>query len=462
MNDFLSKYYPTKLSSIIGNNNNIRNIKAWLKEFNVNRNESCCIKKKKKTKSCLLITGDHGIGKTCTVMTLLEEGSYTIKKIDITLTKDVRNDFYKILNKDNILDQIMKKNKQQVIVFDNIEMITSKIDRNFVLSVIKFNEKKWMCPIIFISHNEHSRYLSLLRQNTNVINFYQPYHEQMMELLIRICKGENIKMSNEEVANRIIVMAQKDYRKLIQITQDIITNIRKEGKTKITQVELDDYFKTTKEKDVPNNIFLMTEMLLTKFRKVDECLRMYMSEKVIMPLMIHQNYINFLMLRETGTTSEMIESLKQIAFSITKGDIIESYIFGDQNWDMISIHGFYSCVFPTYFIHDFKKGKIDNGSIKTIHLDFPLDLNRTSSRKINKKNIVNSMNVLKTFQLDDFLHLSNLIREIINQYNPDDASKICQEILNEYNIRLDDLLSILKINKIDKFSIPTNVKKNLE
>lgn len=510
--DFLRKYTPKNLSSIIGNEEQIETIIKWLSEFEQNKehklNKKSKTKQKKqifKTHGCLLVIGEHGIGKTCCITTLLNEKQYDVKKIDITNDKNIKTNFFKTVNTSNVLDKLLEREeKKHIILIDNFETITSQIDKKFIISIVKYNEKYRICPIILISHNEHNKFIATVKQNCVVVSFQQPEHNQLFEMLIRICESENIKIQNIEVANRIVAKSQKDYRKLIIFLQDISIYLNQKSLPKITHQIVDEYYKTLKDKNTVNNIYKITEILLSQPISISECMNMYMSEKVFLPLMIHQNYIDYLTLddmqlrkkkqdtintKDTITISKikieqkrnkrlrklkqlpqvshnifnknelaLLSSLQKISQIITKGDIIESYIYGDQNWDMRDVHGFYSCIYPSHLINKTKRKQ------ESLHIlfNFPKDLNKTSTKKINKKKVINSNLYFKSFSIDDFIHAGNLLKKIIsNEFLTCDVSKMFSDLLKNYNITFDNLESILKINQIDKFTIPPNIKKTL-
>ena len=86
-------------------------------------------------------------------------------------------------------------------------------------------------------------------------------------------------------------------------------------------------------------------------------------------------------------------------------------------------------------------------------------MNRTSIKFINKKNITNSMGCLKNFGIIDFIYGGELIKKIIN----DEKYEYISEIFNDYNVKIENIESILKIDKINKskVSLSSNIKKNI-
>jgi hypothetical protein len=88
-----------------------------------------------------------------------------------------------------------------------------------------------------------------------------------------------------------------------------------------------------------------------------------------------------------------------------------------------------------------------------------MDLNRTSIRKINRRNVVNANACLKNFEIKDFIFANELIRNLI----ADGKYEECAELFNGYNATVENIESILKIDKINeaKSILPTTVKKKL-
>jgi hypothetical protein len=90
-----------------------------------------------------------------------------------------------------------------------------------------------------------------------------------------------------------------------------------------------------------------------------------------MPLMIHENYHEYI----------KQEHYYKIIDIMSKADLLENYIHGEQNWDLLEIHGYKSCAIPSYYINKYRNNNTTN------KICFAIDLNRTSVKKMNKKNI---------------------------------------------------------------------------
>jgi hypothetical protein len=120
---------------------------------------------------------------------------------------------------------------------------------------------------------------------------------------------------------------------------------------------------------------------------------------------------------------------------------------------MHEIHSFYSCVNPVY---ELSKLNITRSNIK---VEYPKDLNKTSIKKINKKNIINSNNCLQNLEISDLIYINKLIRTLIKE----EKYSECAKLFERYNIVVDNIESLLKIDKINetKHVISSSIKKKL-
>ena len=342
-----NKYKPTKIHEIVGNKKNIDQIINWLNTFESNKKKILSDNKKSKTKSkknkkikipiptveeedylnhdveapdinnmmddicsekeieeymtininkstgpksCLLITGNHGVGKTACVHAILNDLGYKIQIINfskITTGKNIKDVIERMTNSSDIL-MLMdgQKSIKNVIVIDELESLTSLTEKNCISALIKTNETYWFCPIIFISNNQHNKLLSDIKKNSLEIRFWPPFPNEMLIVLKKIIEKEQININNQATAYKIIEHSQKDFRRLIFILQDLKYAF---GKTLITMEMIDEYCMTSKKKDVDFDLFNATELLLHSYKSVDDCMRYYETEKTLLPLMIHQN-----------------------------------------------------------------------------------------------------------------------------------------------------------------------------
>ena len=207
-------------------------------------------------------------------------------------------------------------------------------------------------------------------------------------------------------------------------------------------------------KDQDLSIFNATKKLLYTYETVDEIIRIFETEKIIVPLMIQQHYVNLLQGRDFNL-------IKKISNSLSKGDITENYIYEHNAYDIRDTQAFFQCINPSFILSNTlnsKKNPIENFNP---NLKYPIDLNKTSIKRINyTKNILHANMYFKNMKLDDYMYFNKIIFGLIKSEQYDEINNL----IKEYNIDITIIESVLKINKLtgDKFSISTKNKKILE
>ena len=210
------KYKTQKINDLIGAEKNISTIKDWLVNF---YNENA-------TSNSILIIGDHGVGKTNIITTILSDLKYNIKRINLSkipLCKEIDQYIKETLSQNNIIECINEFDHQKIaIIIDELETVCSQVEKNFILKLQKINEEQKICPIIFISNKKHSKFISTLKNKTKTLYFDKPTYNDLTTLLLKICTLENINLENKQLANNIVIYSQSDYHKLLQIIQEMI------------------------------------------------------------------------------------------------------------------------------------------------------------------------------------------------------------------------------------------------
>lgn len=496
--DFVEKYRPKSVADVMGNKRQITQIESWLKNYEKNRITSVTSQKKNKKRpkidikiddivndsgfdvttesefdnkistggfkkgentehACLMLVGSHGVGKTCTVKAVLKQLNYVAQTFDLSLlgsNKSIPEHVNKLTKGTNIFDKINGNNNiKTAILIDEIESANSPVEKNFILTLMKTNEEYWYLPVIFISNGKHTKLNSVLKTYSNNVTFNQPVRDELMLLLSNIATKEHMCFDSLNVGYELVAHAQNDYRRLVSIIQDLKIMY---GKKSISQEIMLDYQNLSKKKDTTVEIFKSSAQMMVKYKSINECLKIYEKEKVIIPLVIHQNFIKTI-INSRCDQSKKFGIVNDIAKSIAFGDLVENYIYSDQNWDMQEVHGFLTCVAPTFRISS-EKINMDEHFLKN-SLEFPYDLNRTSIKKINKRNIINSNTCLKNFEIKDFIFANRLIRQLLDEEKVDE----CAALFKGYGAFVENIESILKIDKINepKTILNTNVRKRL-
>jgi len=500
------KYQPTSSSNMIIHTNAITELMKWLKNFSEEKKKvSSKIKKKKKIKIAdelddndidsntddvaygpsinyggykpnMLIYGNHGIGKTSMVTAVLNDMDYNIKKVDFNFkgTKHIAEILNKILYNESIINISQGPKKRSVILIDEIESITTPNDKKFVNTLLKLNNISYCLPIIFIANNQHNKTIQEIKKKSCIIRLWDPWPSELIQIASFIKNKEGMIMS-KDILNQIANIAQRDIRKLLVIMEDLYNTF---GKT-IDSDMIERYSNMISDKDINIELFVATKNLLLEYKDISTCFKYYNREKVLLPLMIFHNYthiyncnienfrknkskIGFMKLNAEDKKEKLkqelltyekyrifasrdkIDTMLNISNSFSIGDVIENYIYGEQNWDMQFVHGFYSCVNPS-FIMSSVNNKHD------ILTDFAADLNKTSIKNINKKNVVCVAKYFNNMNIFDLLYISGIIKKKLK--NKDYDSVI--EIMKQYKIKKEGYESLLKIDKI--FTQPINL-----
>lgn len=500
--NLFEKYAPTNISEIIGCKKQVYALVEWLKNYRTNARKNLTLqenkkngkktrkrrtkevkknetnleddeviskdenaeepfeeirgdKKKKKDPnicSCAIVTGDHGTGKTAVVKAVLHGMGYQIKSVNFAKIGNIKSvdDFVEnLLISDDIYDNIeLITHKKFAVLVDEIQSVITPTEKNIIMGLSKKNSELWESPVIFIGSNKHKKIMTGIKKECYHISMYPPDAGDMLQLLERVGLGEEMKLENEDVAIDIIRYSQNDYRRLIVILGELHRNHKSNI---IKRIDLEKYMKFTGEKDIDRNIYENTARLFSNYDGINSSLKVFGIDKTNMPLMVHQNHF----LATNGyikDKSKLIDVSYDITDNLARGDVVENFIYSDQNWPLQETYGFYSCVYPSYILnhninteklaHDFKNPYY-NPKFST---QYPKDLNRTSTRCINyKKNIKPANDYFSDMSIDDYVMAVKLIKDLLE----DDRDEECKEILKGYNLTAQGIMYVLKMDKIN-------------
>ena len=435
-NLWLNKYKPNNLNQIIGNKNQIKRIVEWLK--NVDNLKSMS----------LIVSGNHGIGKSLTLKYILEENGYFVKVILPNEIKLYRNDgdFKDFFNYKNSIKNKIKfssesSNKKLALIFDETESITLTSEKKFITEIFKMNNKKKLFPLIFISNNQHSKLLNDLKKNCLEVRFVPPANFELKNLICKVLNEENIKVENNKIIDLLIEFSKSDIRKLINILQEL--SLHYSNKI-ISEDDYKKYITLSKQKNNELGLFETTLEIINSNKSYEEINQFYENEKVLLPLMIHENYPKRVLNKSKFSTENILDQINKICDSISIGDNIETSIYTDQNWFLQRIHCFFSCINSTYWIN-FSNTK----QIKLENIKFSSDLNKTSLKNINKKNINNLSKLLPNKSLQEILYINKICNHLANNNRVQEIVNILKNYNANFNIK--DIELCIKIDKTFDF-----------
>jgi replication factor C subunit 1 len=436
---WINKYKPTNVNMIIGNLKQINTFKNWINDLSNSKNQS------------IIISGNQGLGKTLTIKLILEELNYIVRIINPNEIKDHRilddfNDYYNFVNSIYSKIQLKETNmskKKIALVFDETENITLTSEKKYIMDIYKENNKTKSFPLIFISNNQHSKLLNDLKKNSSEIVFTNPEISELKQFIKKICFHENIKWDNDNIIDIIIQFAQNDIRRLINLLQELsyhtINNV-------ITTTKLNEFIEKSREKNIDVGLFDSTSRILNNYLDYETIMKLYESEKVLLPLMIHENYLKKILNKTKDSWENIIGNIIKVSDSLSHGDNIETSIYTDQNWYLQNIHGFYTCLNTSYHINK----KSSTYKIEPEGIKFSSDLNKTSLKNINRKNIINLSKIINNKSNNEILMLNKICNHLIQENKEGEIIKI----LNGYNkdISIKEIELCLKIDKTTDFN----------
>jgi len=440
---WINKYKPTNIKQIIGNCVQINTFKTWLNELHTNKNQS------------IIISGNQGLGKSLTIKLILENLNYIVRVINPNEIKDHRilddfDDYYNFVNSIHSKihlekNKIANKTKKIALIFDETENITLTSEKKYIMDIYKENNRLKSFPLIFISNNQHSKLLNDLKKNCTEIIFTNPTNDELRQYVKRISALENITWESEAIIDKLINFSQNDIRRLINLLQELSFH----ATTKITMIKMEEFIKKSREKNTDIGLFDSTSRILNNFLDYEIIMKLYELEKVLLPLMIHENYPKKVLNKTKDTWPNIMKNIINISDSLSRGDNIETSIYTDQNWYLQNIHGFYTCLNTSYWINK-KSGNNSNYIIDNSDIKFSSDLNKTSLKNINRKNIINLSKIINNKSNHEILMLNKICNHLIQNNKENEVIRILNGYSNDITIKEIELC--LKIDKTTEFS----------
>lgn len=434
---WINKYQPTKIDQLIGKSKAILKISSWLNNIKNNKIQT------------LILSGHHGVGKSILIKLILEKFNYKPIIINQNDIKEYRNndslkDIFKMNNFDNINNFIFKQRK--ALVFDGAESITLASEKRYIMEIFKENNKLKVIPLIFITNLHHNKIINDIKKQALYIEISFPETKELINMLGYICKKEKMLMKKSAI-EVLIDYSEKDIRKLLSMLEEVNNNFK--GKI-ISSKILSDFLNSSKRKNRDISLFDATKMIINDDLSYMEINKLYEIEKVLLPLMIYENYPSKLLKNKDLDLEENLYNMIKISDSISRGDNIETSIYTDQNWFLQNIHGFFTCVNTNFWISN-------NVDEKITAVNFSKDLNKTSLKNINKKNINNIKSIIGKKSIQEIL----MIVKLTNNLYHDKKLKIIVDILKKYkkNLTVKEVELFIKIDKTLDFSLFTTKEK---
>lgn len=479
------KYRPENLADLVGNELQVDEIETWFKAY---KNKDPNIKR------ALLFSGPPGLGKTTLAHAVLIKHGYKVKEYnasDVRSKKLVHKNLYHIINIGSV-DKNSPDFKNFGIIMDEVDGMSSG-DMGGMAELISFinpargkrsvkkEEKtalaqRWIPPIICICNDNTDKKMKELKKDCQEIVFKKPAKKDLRIVIDKVAKYENFRIT-EEAADLVCGQAQGDYRRLLTILQNLVTmasfsnsnsTFSDADSSSISSSKSKNYFKNSSgdSKDYldkvlidadlvtnQNSIFCSKDLDLHLTEKVnglfnhsskpDQLLKIYETEKSLLPMMMHENYLDFIPLQVNISDFDKLSNIRETIDSIVLGDIIDKTMYNNQSWHLQEIHGLASSWVPCFYVNRNKKSAYKKVSFTTA-------LGRFSFQRANQKNInglVKKINKEDTYSLEDVRALSEII--LYNLLEPAGNPELGIHYLVEYNLHINDVKDLIKMNKLE-------------
>jgi replication factor C subunit 1 len=442
-NLWADKYRPKQISDLIGNDKNIKRVVQWIKKF----------KKGKTEYRALFLYGPPGIGKTTIAHIILKKFGYEIIEFnasDVRSQKSVRENISKFLDTINVSFINSKVIKPMGIIMDEVDGMSSG-DRGGVSELVKLiapkkkvSGQKFFNPVICICNNNSEKKLSDLKKFSLQIKFNKPSLFDLNKVAKNIISKEKINIDDDAV-QILLLYSQHDFRRLSYILQDL-KNIYSEEN--ITTEKLERFYESFSKKNIDTNLFEATHKIINNYNNLQDNLNLYKSEKSLLSMMIHENFINHIK-NSKMTKIQKLETSFEIIHSLSTGDIIDKYIYNNQFWELQEYNGIIKCCYPSYIISkgEKKKNNINNRVL------FTTLLSKSALHFGNQKN----MSLLKNKFKMNGKYIFYLQKYILDNIFKEKIDSTFLDLLKRYDI---NSVIIDKLVKIDKFDKENNFRKS--
>ena len=366
----------------------------------------------------IIISGGIGTGKNTIVKNSIKKANW--KYHMLYLENDKSWNFFS--------NFITGLNEKMVLVINDANLISSPSEKKNILEFFTQNCNKKLLPIIFLTNLNHSKLITTINTyDCENIRISLPSDNDLLVVSKHYIEKYNLKFDTLQTIKDILNYSQYDIRRLIIILNDLYYTFGK----KITRNSIQNYLNISIKKNVEVGLFSANKSLMDRFKSIEESLRFYKSEKVLLPLMMYENFYLSIESKNMEINRKK-QKYAKISDILSQSDIVETRIYSEQNWEFQPIHGFLACAYVSYILNEG-----ENPEIKNYKINFSSDLNKTSLKNINKKNIESLLSSFQNRTQRDLHHISRLLHR----------SKSSHQKLYSYGLTSKNINSIIRIDK---------------
>jgi len=371
----------------------------------------------------LYVHGEHGIGKTTIIKTILYGLNYNINYIDCNCNKLSIDELFNIYTNKDVYSLFLNNVKSNAIILDNIGYYLYN-DKSYLTNLIKLLKKNTKAkynkfiPFIIINNNQEDKKYSELAKLSHNLKIYPPSNLELENIITK--EFPNIATYNnyDLIISNILGYLNNKYYKLNNLKYFYANNI--------IQVKFDisnNYcYNTIKNSNA--NIKLLTKNFLQYNYSLTNLDIINFFDRTSLTLLLHENIIK---LFSSSFTLQDLKIYKEILKNYIFCDCIDKNIFLYQIWQLNDIVYIIKIYFNNLILHKNKLLK----SINQNDIIFTKILTKYSSEYNNYNFIFNSTQKYSLNKKNLFLYIyskNNLINEVddVNCIfnNEDDESKL--------------------------------------
>ena len=392
-----NEFSINKISDFVGNKNEILNLKNSIE------NES----------KCLLIKGLPMTGKTTLIKLILKDLKLDYKYIlanTLPNKKNINTFINNYISSYDIKSLINNEKVKRVIIIDNLETLNNN-HKHCLIELSKIY-KKYNQVLIFITNKNHFKFSKIINEICSIIQINNPNNSEIKEYIYKY---------NNHYDDKKINLLIKKCNNNIKLLNDLLID------------------KSYINNSIQNShtLFNIIYKLFINYNSIESVIKYYNHDKYLLPLIFHENYLNFLNKNKEISESDRTKVISNILKSFIHYDQLDNYMYAYQYWDLQDICGLISCSVGSFYINKYSNIE-DNINSKFLlsEIAFTSYLNKVSLISINKKTINKLCNIFNVNNIYKLLQIRYLI------LNTD-----CENLINHFKLTSKELLTLSKIDK---------------
>jgi len=438
------KYKPKKSADYINLENQVINIKKYLK----------CFKKQKPYKNFkngLLVTGKSGTGKSGLIETILKEEGFSVLNFNASTTlsnNEITSKIKAVLTTNNILRYISNI-KNTAIIIDELDAIDSKKEfgSSNIIDLLSHSKTRFYdkldkkvkktdqmfminkTPIICISNGNYSK---KLKKACIHITIPTPSNKNIATLLDNILYKEKFNLE-EPIKHLIVAQSFHDYRQSILILEDVIEFIKCGGydKNKIIKKIF-----SIGNKDISEDIYTYTESIFTNKHSFDELSNMHSIYNKNIFLITYENIFSIINKCFHLSYKKQLEACIKLSKSFLLANVFQKQLF--NKWELRN--------YIVLFLAELNEYCYPNNiqSNKLPYIEHSLIISKYNYRFYNLK-YINRLSKKLDIDIRNFFMLSYLFYHIVFISKDEKAIEAYIRFVKKFELNNIEFFKIIKL-----------------